>query len=190
MNAFIVALLAISVADPAPASRPEVVPIDCGPSALYLLLRLEGREVDISSLAQSLPPRPGSGTSMKELRDEAARHGLRLRGVRLRPGERPEASAIAYLSDGAHGHFIVLRPTGHSGKLVQVLDLNEMPTVVDREALASLPRWTGLMLVLESPNWPLRAAGLLAVLMALATILGAGMRRRKIGRRLEADFKP
>lgn len=171
MNALWLALFAVAAGDTTPTVRPEAPPIDCGPSALYLLLRIEGLEADLSDLARSLPPQPDSGTSMKELREEATGRGLRLRGVRLRPGERLEGPSIAFMSDGAHGHFIVVRPVGHSGNLVQVLDPNEMPIVLECEALDSLPRWTGLALVRETPNWPTRAAVLLTILTGLSFIL-------------------
>lgn len=131
---------------------------DCGVRAMFLVCRLEGKQTNLVSIAKSLPaPNPG-GHSMKELRDEARKRGVPLRGVKLRPGERPSGPSIVYLGDGGHGHFIVVRPVGHTGKLVQVLDPNLPPEVMDREDLERLPRWTGLALVPDPPNWPRRVA--------------------------------
>lgn len=127
---------------------------DCGVSSLFVLLKLMGSGVDISELEESLPTRHAEGYSMKELRDGAKAKGLHLRGVRLRSPVDLKTPAIVFLSDGRHGHYVVVRPVGPSGKLVQVIDPNSPPEVMDRQALANLPRWTGFALLPAEPIWP------------------------------------
>ncbi len=150
---------------------------DCGVRALCLLLGLEGRHIDPKEIANSLSERDAAGYSMKQLRDEAARRGVRLRGVKLRTGERPGGPSIAFLGDGGHGHYIVIRPIGHTGKLVQVLDPNESPLVIDVENLQRHPQWTGLALVPDPPSWP-RQIGVALAGGGIAGLALIGWRRR------------
>ena len=108
----------------------------------------------------------------------------------LRSGERPEGPSIAFLGDGGHGHYLVLRPIGHTGRLVQLLDPNEAPVVMDVEGLQRLPRWTGLALVPDPPNRPMRLGA--ALIAAGAVGLAASMyaRSRKRGLVPAGDVPP
>ena len=114
---------------------------------------------------------------MKELRDEARKRGVALRGVKLRAGERPEGPSIVFFGDGGHGHYVVARPVGHSGKLVQVLDPNEPPEVMDFDEFEARPRWTGLALVPDPPSWP-RRIGVAIAGGGIAGLAMIGWRRR------------
>jgi len=168
-------------------AAPEIeADYDCGVRSLCLLLGLEGRRIDPKEIAGSLPPRDPAGYSMKQLRDEAARRGVPLVGVKLRPGERPSGPAIAFLGDGGHGHYIVIRPVGHTGKIVQVLDPNKPPDVIDTQNLSRLTKWTGLALVPDPPRWPLRiGVGLALGGFASLAMIGArrSVRSRSVGAR-------
>ena len=165
---------------PAPPTAREADQ-DCGVRSLCLLLGLEGRTFEPKEVVRSLPKRDPAGYSMKQLRDEAARRGVPLRGVKLRPGQRPAGPSIVFLGDGGHGHYVVVRPIGHTGKLVQVLDPNDAPIVLDAELLDRLPRWTGLALVPDPPRWPLRIGA--ALVAAGVPGLGANLwLRRNRGR--------
>ncbi len=163
--------------EPKSSAEPRV---DCGVSALFLLLRLEGREADLAALVESLPPRPAAGYSLKELRNEARRRGVPLRGVQLKSGERPEGPSIVFFGDGGHGHYVVARPVGHSGKLVQVLDPNFTPQVLDSEEFEARTLWTGLALVPDPPRWPGRI-GIAAAAGGAACLglVGWGRRSRR-----------
>lgn len=145
---------------------------DCGAKSLSILLRLEGRPTDLSRLEDGLPAPTPRGYSMRELREAARACGLRLLGVRLPRGDRaPDRPAIVFLKRGPHGHYVVIRPVGHTGKLVQVLDPNREPEVMDASRLYASPEWTGLALVPRRPNWPLRVAG---AVLVVSTLVVAG----------------
>lgn len=131
--------------------------VDCGELALGALLHLEGYPTRLDDLATHLPPPGPKGHSMAQLREAARAMGLKLVGVRLAddPGtlDRP---ALVYLDRGEHGHFLVIRPVGHSGTLVQVLDSSTLPEVMEVSAFFRTPGWTGQALVPIRVNWARR----------------------------------
>jgi hypothetical protein len=178
---------------------------DCGTIALHNLLSLEGRATHIEKLGALLPVIGAKGHSMAELRDAARACGLVLIGVRLRKrNHAPDRPALVYLQREDHGHFLVVRPVGHSGRLIQVIDLIGDPVVMDATDLYASNQWTGLALVPVRPNWPLRiAAGLMIIFGCSLVLLLATVRYRaaKVGesgvrssagpaRCLEADRLP
>ncbi len=155
-------------------------PLDeCGVAALFLLLRLEGRPATVDALIARLPKPGPRGYTMADLRDAAGASGLRLDGVRLRTGlKRLDRPALVFLHRGGHGHFAVVRPVGHTGKLVQVLDPGRMPTVVDASELAASHDWTALALAPDRrPPWAAPAA--LAAVAGLAGLGIAVVRRQR-----------
>lgn len=152
---------------------------DCGTLALHQLLQLEGCPTDLLVLSSRLPDPPPRGHSMKALRDAARTCGLSLRGVLVSKSARAlDRPAIVFLRRRDHGHFIVVRPIGHTGKLVQVIDPNETPDVVDAADLYASPDWTGLALIPDRPNWPARIA---ASLLVGALLLAATVVLRRVG---------
>lgn len=154
----------------------------CGTKALYLLARLEGRSIDLDQLGRALGEPTRHEHSLKELRDVAARYGLRLSGARRLGGrETPDRPAIVLLNHEPHGHFVVIRPVGHTGKLLQVLDPNDEPEVIDAIVLYGSGAWTGLALMPERPNRPARIA---AALLAVALMLVAPTALRRLTGRL------
>ena len=126
--------------------------------------RLEGRSASIDEVAARLPdPRPG-GFSLKELRDAASGLGLPLVGISIgkeaRAVDRP---MLAFLKVDRKGHFVAIRPVGHTGRLVQVIDSNQPPRVMDKADLVESDQWTGVVLAPRRTNWPVVAvAGVLA----------------------------
>ncbi len=161
---------------------------DCGPLALYALLKLEGRTTDPDQvLSRFPPPRPG-GYSMKELRDAARALGLGLDGVFLgKDGAAIDRPVIAFLKVEGRGHFLVVRPVGHSGRLVQVIDSNQPPHVMDRTDLVGSGQWTGLVLA------PTRTSptALIVAGVVVASVVGGSTRvlaLRRAGAR--ATFAP
>ena len=143
----------------------EITQIDCGLIALHTLLALEERPTSMKSLRSRLPASRPQGYSMAEIQDASQHFGLTLKGVRLPRSDRaPYLPSIVYVEREDHGHFLVVRPVGHSGNLVQVIDSTGDPVVLDAVDLYASNQWTGLALLPVRPNWPLRTAvGLLII---------------------------
>lgn len=140
-------------------ARGEVLSYDCGTIAVHTVLALEGRAMPIDTLRAHLPAPSPKGHSMAELRAAAKACGLALTGVKLpRSNDAPDRPALVFLKQEDHGHFLVVRPVGHSGKLIQVIDSTGDPVVMDAVDLYASSQWTGLALIPVRPNWPLRIA--------------------------------
>lgn len=168
LPAFALMTLGWAGEEPNPPREP-----DCGSCALYTLLRLEDRPTSLSTIASRLgPPKPG-GYSMKELRDAARACGLPLTGVILQKEERAiDRPMIVFLKRGPHGHFLVIRPLGVTGKLVQVIDSVRPPGVEDKADLTASPEWTGIALISEGSNGP---KWLVAVCVASLSAIVVGL---------------
>ena len=133
---------------PAPTLADDAQAFDCGTLSLYILLRLEGKTTDLGQITSHLPPVPAAGYSMKELRDAAQDLGLDLTGVKLRNvGRLDDGPSILYLNKGGHGHFVVIRPVGHTGKMIQMFDSARYPTLLDVDSFRNSQEWTGLVLI-------------------------------------------
>ncbi len=120
--------------------------VDCGPSALYTLSRLIGRPLGLEEIRSHLPSARRGNFSMEELNQSALACGLRLQGVLLAKGEGQaiDRPMLVFLNRGEHGHFIVIRPIGTTGKLVQVIDPASSPAIIDKPTLLAAKSWTGL----------------------------------------------
>lgn len=120
----------------------------CGTKSLYLLFKSTDNNIEFEKLKSFLPSPGTAGYSMAELRDAAKAGGLSLVGIRLRDRlthlDRP---ALVRLNRGVHGHFVLIRPVGHTGSLVQVIDAGHSTEVIDFAELQSRPEWTGLALM-------------------------------------------
>ena len=161
-------------ADPDPSLREY----DCGTLALYNLLRLEGRSTDLATIERHLPVTNGGRYSLKDLRDAARVSGLNLDGVQLAKSDKaPTQLALVHLDRKPDGHFLLVRPVGFTGKLVQVIDSTQEPFVLDAANLYASPEWTGLALVPSRPNWPVRAVGLVSIAAGL-TLVVVGLLRK------------
>jgi hypothetical protein len=158
---------------------------DCGAVALYNLLALEGCPADFDKIVSRLPSARPGGYSMKELRAVAATFGLRLTGVRLNKDDRSiDRPMLVYLKLGQGEHFLVIRPVGHTGKLVQLIDSVEPPQILDKSYVFSSVQWTGLALVPARPNWLARIAmALLVVALGLLLLRVASRLRLRRGAR-------
>lgn len=123
-------------------------PPSCGATALTLLCRLEGLRPDLSAVAARLPSGSDESCALSELRAAAKALCLPTRAVRLGRGDWPlDRPALIHLARGPKGHFVVIRPVGHTGKLVQVLDGLDQVEVTDFDRLVDRPSWTGAALV-------------------------------------------
>jgi Peptidase C39 family len=155
---------------------------DCGVSALYALLRVEGRPTDLREVVSRLPQPDSVGHSMRDLRDASRACGLRLNGIRLdKNGDAIDRPMLVFLKRGSHGHFVVIRPVGHTGKLVQVIDSVQGSEVMDKSDLIDSRDWTGLALVPARLGWTSAVASGLAVVTGLSIALG--LVRRLLTRR-------
>jgi len=120
--------------------------VSCGAISLAALTRLEGRPIALDEINSRLSRK--SAHSLLELRDAARRSGTVLRCVHIGMNDWPlDRPALVHLDRRGVGHFVVIRPVGHSGKLVQILDPASGVEVVDALQLFSSPEWTGAGLV-------------------------------------------
>lgn len=177
-SGLMVAVLALSANDDPGMNAPA----DCGTVALYHLLRLEGKPASVDGLLQFLPDRGPDGHSLLELRETARRHGLTLDAcvIPKKPGTI-QSPVLLYFKGQNAGHFLVVRPVGHTGRLVQILDGEFTPEVIDAERLMASPAWTGIALIPRPWNFPAYAALTVSVLSSLA--LGLRVYRRSPARR-------
>jgi hypothetical protein len=137
-----------------------------------VLGRLDSRNWTLSDVERYLSPAKHEYT-LGELRAAAERAGFPLDGIRLRRDRAPQRASLVYLHNGRFGHFNVIRPVGHSGTLVQVLDGDKHARVVDFPTLYSRAEWTGLALV---PSRPLQ--GLWHVMLLAGGIVALGFHKR------------
>ena len=123
----------------------------CGLRSLFILLQLQGLAIHLDAIEQLLPASGSKGHSMADLQDAARGVGLRLKGIRVRERDLPlDRSSIAYMNYQGDGHFIVLRPVGTTGTMVQIIEPPNAPRIVDYTDLLAHPAWTGKLLVPES----------------------------------------
>jgi len=158
---------------------------DCGSLSLYNFLRLESIPADLSAIERHLPEATEQGRSFYDLTQVARKFGLELQGVRLiDPNEVPRQTALAHLQQEDHGHFVVLRPVGHSGRLFQVIDGLAPPSVIDIDEIRQSESWTGLLLVQKNGGvWALaKRLGFAAVLGILVFQIVKVVPRRILGR--------
>jgi Peptidase C39 family len=153
---------------------------DCGTVALYLLLHAEGHKTSLRDVQSLLPGPASAGRSMKDLRDGARALGMSLRGVVLpRKDGAIDRPMIVFLKRRPGGHFVFVRPVGHTGKLVQAIDPSFATAVMDKADLFAMPEWTGLALVPCGDRRLLWAGCGLFVAAAIATVLPRGPKRKR-----------
>jgi hypothetical protein len=166
----------VPVSTAAPSSDFASGTTDCGPVALYYLLNLGnlgGRPTELREVKASLPPTNPRGYSLLELREASRRLGLILEGLQLRIKDRsPNRPVLAFMNQNGHGHYVVVRPVGRTGRLVQVLDGQDEPIVIDATVLYAMPGWTGLVLI------PTQRSSILWIAASFVAILvvGTGLR--------------
>ena len=148
---------------------------DCGTLSLYTLLRLEGARLDLSALAEALPASNSKGFTFRELREAAGANGVTVLGRHVPKGSATlNRPAIASLKVGQHEHYVVIRPIGRSGRLVQVIDAGIETEVLDYDALQSRPEWTGDILIPERADLVARFAAGVGVALGISA-LGIGI---------------
>jgi hypothetical protein len=196
MVLFVVAPLDVEAGDSGEPKVSDIVesaregePISCGALSLYVLCRLEGCRAPLATIMARLPAESRAGHSLAQIRDAAAACGLGLRGVRIRRSDWPlDRPALIHLDRHTSGHYVVIRPVGHSGRLVQVIDAPNRVETLDFDHLISSPDWTGLALIPRRPNW----AGGVGIVLAIAASVLVLMRTvaRLRHRHRTADLTP
>jgi ABC-type bacteriocin/lantibiotic exporter with double-glycine peptidase domain len=151
---------------------------DCGMFALYHLLHLTGRPTELDQIRSALPEPAHGGRSLLELRNAAAKCGLRLDAVVL-PKRRSAINGptLLFVKEPKEGHFLVARPVGHTGTLIQVLDGDREPAVLDADWLFAAPSWTGLALVPRRTNYAVPAAASFSAACLLVLVWRSWTRR-------------
>jgi len=181
MAVLLAAILSTPVCSADRATEPRnSATYDCGTTALYTLLALEGRPTRLDQVKSRLPALDPRGYSLAQLRIAARACGLVVSGVRLPRNDRaPDRPALVFLEREGHGHFLVIRPVGHSGRLIQVMDSVGAPSVVDAAELHHSPEWTGLALIPARSDWSLRVSALVlaAAILSLFSLLIMSHRR-------------
>ncbi|MFO0952009.1 MAG: cysteine peptidase family C39 domain-containing protein [Isosphaeraceae bacterium] len=151
--------------------------MDCGVLALGDLMALENFPLDYKVLLGRLPSPPDGGYSLAELRDAAKDLGFTLEGVKIQTVESAiDRPMLIHLQRGPHGHFVVIRPVGHSGKLVQLIDPFDPPEVVDKVELFQSSTWTGFALIRERSVGAAQITTVVMIAFTLAWILFRGGR--------------
>ena len=121
---------------------------------------------------------------MKQLQSAARAQGLNLVGALLKKDPRSiDRPMIVFLKQGIHGHFIVVRPVGRTGGIIQIFDPNGPVRVVDKSDLFSGSEWSGLAPIPDRPNWLSRIGwglGAVAVVAGFGAWLTARRRRRSM----------
>jgi hypothetical protein len=143
-------------------------PADCGLIALYFLLQLESHNVNIDVLQNNLPTTTAKGYSLRELSSASERLGLRLNGLEWNAKHPPTRAAIAWMKPETAGHFVLIRPVGVTGAMVQIIDPPAAPRILDFQTLARSPEWTGRLLVPDEGLSPRRILIFTAWLLAIA----------------------
>jgi ABC-type bacteriocin/lantibiotic exporter with double-glycine peptidase domain len=177
-----IAVLIVALGGPTLRAEETFRPSDCGLKSLWLVLRLSHRPANLGRIERALPARSQAGYSLAELAQASRACGLRVRGMRFGAGDVPlDRPAIAYLRGPTEGHFVVLRPVGVTGTMVQLIDPPDDPRIIDYEELLSRPDWTGRILVPQTMGEVLRPwAWFLAILLLP---FGFKAVRRKANRR-------
>jgi len=125
----------------------------CGAMCILVLARLQESTVDLPAIQAELGPPSFAGHSIKQMASALEALGMPCSAVSVLPSDWPiQGMGIFHTQNGERGHYVVVRPVGHSGQLAQVLDPTGSVLVEDYEALAQAPGWTGSCLLIHSPR--------------------------------------
>ena len=133
------------------ATPPASSDVDCGIRSLFLLLQSQKIDATFDEIKRLLPTQPAVGYSIGELRETSRRLGFPLKAVQMDPRrEGIEHPTIIYLNRPNEGHFVFIRPTGVTGRTVQVLEYPFVPKIMDLDYFVSRTGWQGIALVASS----------------------------------------
>ena len=169
----------------APASdgnRVSVREMTCGGLALLIMAKLEGVPARPRAILSALPEAHHDGHSMREIQDAARARGLNLAGVRVPTGAQIDRPLLVYLQQENHGHYVIVRPVGRTGKLVQLIDATRGCSIVDLDRLYASSEWTGKALAPYRSTWGLGQSVGLFVLAAVPVMFWSARRSLTLGK--------
>jgi hypothetical protein len=200
-NSSVLALAMLVVLTGSGNSTESYDPPDCGMNSLYILLKLNGTQVNLEDLRGILPPRRNGGYSLMELQGAAGRCGHNLSGVRLTrdnvPLDRPVIAHFGAEHEGI-GHYAVLAPVGETGTMVQIIDPPYHPKIIDYASI--IPPGSSIKILYplrfrETRSFLVLGIGVALVAVAVALVVGRGRGswgtatiRDKLGRGLLKGF--
>ncbi len=172
-----------------PPQSAQLAEDSCGPVSLYLFLRLNGLKVSYDDVVAGFGSHHKIGATLADMKQAAGNCGLAVECVRVRALPDVRRSIIAYLNPGDRtnaGHYIVVRPIGETGTMVQVISPPSMPRARDRSDLCADPAWTGIVIVPanRTSRVPSVLVGVIAVggvLGVMATVRSSAFRRLALG---------
>jgi ABC-type bacteriocin/lantibiotic exporter with double-glycine peptidase domain len=157
----------------------------CGVNSMYALLRLLGAQVSYQEMEAELPVGP-AGSTLKDMREVACRHGVAARVVRATPEQlwRCELPVIAHLEKNStddfdnqsRGHFVVLVQA--DSQFVRYID-GTSGFVKTTSADEFVRQWSGLLLVPAPSAWSsVYLAGAAAAVVVGGLLVARLLRRR------------
>lgn len=117
--------------------------LSCGFASLYVLQHWMGGALNLEQLRAA----DHGPISMLELITVAGQSGIVLHGVKLSAGDFPlREPHILHFSRGPVGHFMVARPVGQTGRLIQLFDPPSNYLFVYQDDLLNDPTFSGYAL--------------------------------------------
>lgn len=141
----------------------------CPVNTLFVVLRLYGKDISYQEILEQLPV-DREGTSLVDMRNFAARHGLAGRVRKLTPEQLAHVRfpIIAHLEDelATSGHFVVLLEVGTNDDGFQMVECIDGTTgmTAPMDMTTFRKRWTGFVLSFDPE--PERMRWLLPTAMA------------------------
>jgi hypothetical protein len=151
----------------------------CGINVIYLLMRLNHKAVSYEGLEQGVPVST-EGTSLADMHHYTRSLGLTTRIVKTTPEKlgRYALPAIAHMEEelGNTGHYVIVTGLGPDG--VELID-GTTAILMTRPMSEFRKRWTGYVLVVDTPSrwgWAFPAT---AALGGVMTVVGVFVRTRR-----------
>jgi Peptidase C39 family len=154
----------------------------CGINAIFLLMRLNHKAVSYEGLERGVPVST-EGTSLADLHRYTRSLGLATRIVKTTPEKlgRYALPAIAHQEEelGNTGHYVII--TGLGPDRVELID-GTSAILMTQPMSEFRKRWTGYLLVVDTPSrwgWAFPAT---ATLGGVVTVVGVFFRTRRMAR--------
>ena len=126
---------------------------DCGTLSVRNFLALHGKSVPLHVITEKLPTPCPDGFTIKQFRDAIRSLGIKVNGVKIpRQAKALDREMLMLLKHDTHGHYVVIRPVGPSGTLIQIVDGLEPPRVLEKTKLVDGESWTGIVLSTYQDN--------------------------------------
>lgn len=154
----------------------------CGINTIFLMMRLNHKAVSYEGLERGVPVST-EGTSLADMRRYMMSLGLATRIVKTTPEKlgRYALPAIAHLEEelGSTGHYVII--TGLGPDWVELID-GTSAFLVMQSMSKFQKRWTGYLLVVDTPSRWAWAFPATAALGGIMTVVGVFFRTRRMAR--------